>query len=119
MVNIRISLRIGEIKEMSNTIHSCILSSYEKLNYIDFYNLKSLMKKLFDKVYRWSNGSRTQKATIVNFNINEYDSLERLFDLSITYLSGKEFVYSMAIFQEIFKQAIRQIENLQRMKKLN
>jgi hypothetical protein len=114
MIQIRIKLKTENLKELSGCISQAIQENFYEIDYLDYYNLQYLIKKLLDKYHSLTTFDpfKPQRAVNLKLNINEAHSYRKLLLMeSIIW----ENDYLSELNREIISQIDRQIENVKKL----
>ncbi len=105
MINIPIKIRRNELTPLRIFIQHLVKKKSESITVIDYFNIRFLAKKMFDKEYI------LDKSPVVKFkvNINVYKSLVWLFDNNEVF---GHFEYERVIYMDVVAQMDQQIKNL-------
>ena len=73
MVTIRVKMAPGSLKDLANSTHSALAENLMEIDYLEFYNVSHLVKKLQDKHYSLHTFDpfKKHKTVTVKININE------------------------------------------------
>jgi hypothetical protein len=117
MINLTITLKTSEINSFKNFVDRLFLKSWQKIDAIDYYNLRYFQKKLFDKIYTLSSGGhQTQRKISIPVNINIYDTLLRLYEYNKQEIDKPENSFYNILFNDIILQLSKKVVNLNRPK---
>jgi len=114
MIQIRIKLNTENLKELSGCISQAIQENFYEIDYLDYYNLQYLIKKLLDKYHSLTTFDpfKPKRAVNLKLNINEAHSYRKLLLMeSIIW----ENDYLSELNREIISQIDRQIENVKKL----
>lgn len=110
MRNLSIKLvSIDQLQELNSIIMSLVERTYfESEELIDLLNLRDLLKKLADKIFFYSN-RRVKKLTIT-IEINQFRSLQKLFEVSTSFLKEEALNWHKHLLMDILGQCFVQFE---------
>jgi hypothetical protein len=112
-MKIKIVLTWQEFTEFTNTLQDMFTNpdTFKHLNYLDFYNIGTLLKRLVNK--KQLSFFMTQPKKIkISIDINEHQSLFMLYSLNLDYANVSD--YTKVIYNNIFLQLDKQILHLQK-----
>jgi len=80
MVNIRVKLAPGTLRDLANSTHSALAENLHEIDYLEFYNVSHLVKKLQDKYFALHTFDpfKPHKTVTVKINVNEAHSYRQL-----------------------------------------
>ena len=80
MVNIRVKLAPGTLRDLANSTHSALAENLLEIDYLEFYNVSHLVKKLQDKHFALHTFDpfKPHKTVTVKINVNEAHSYRQL-----------------------------------------
>lgn len=111
MLNFSIKLNNTQFIQLGKCIAQMLNTSFERLsyeNYTDYFNLKSLYKKIFDKLYK-TTGNRNNFFR-VSISHNELRSLRLVAGKNMDWIEN--LPYENSLLREINLQANKQEINL-------
>ena len=108
----KLKLKHEEIKFFYSSLksildHSSFNPTSKSISYITYYNIKSLLKRLHDKLFHLSNLIRVRKETkyILTVDINEYKALIELYVENKKHLDNP---YLLVLYSDIITQIDKQ-----------
>jgi hypothetical protein len=114
MIQIRIKLKTDNLKELSGSISQAIQENFYEIDYLDYYNLQHLIKKLLDKYHSLTTFDpfKPPRALYIKLNINEAHSYRKLLLMDSIIWENE---YLSELNREIIAQIDRQIENIKKL----
>ena len=73
MVTLRVKLKPGDLADLANSMHGALAENLHEINYLEFYNVQHLVKKLQDKSFalKTFDPFKPHKVVTIKININE------------------------------------------------
>ena len=113
MVNLRIKLKPGDLRDLANSIHSALGENLEEIDYLEFYNIQHLVKKLQDKNFalKTFDPFKPHKTCTVKVNVNEAHSYRSLM-LRPSLVWENDYLTSL--HHGLLNEIDRQLKNLEK-----
>lgn len=107
MINCKVKLKPAELKAIA-LVSSHLNMTDHDIDWRDFYNIRSLTKRILDRLYKTS--VARERPVSVSININEYESLLHVYSFNEKFFLEK--IYESVIFSELFSQMDKQVQSL-------
>ena len=107
---LKINVNANELNALGRCLNILFKKVSGEMDYTDFYNFKTLMQKVFSKIYTLTYNNN--KCKFIKVNLNEFNTLRLFFNLYPGIFSGDSLVYENTIFLRILGDCDRQIKSL-------
>ena len=113
MVNLRVKIKPGDIRDLANSIHSALAENLQEVDYLEFYNVQHLVKKLQDKHFalKTFDPFKPHKTCTLKINVNEAHSYR---SLMLRQSLVWENDYLTTLHQQFLNEIDRQLTNIEK-----